>query len=150
MFGQEATDIVRKYVELRYQLFPYLYSAAITASQTGMSVIRAMPLAFPHDPNTYDKDLQYMLGDSLLVAPIYDAGEQRSVYLQEEHRSFYLSAWAWVDYWTREIHHRPTNIAVHATLDILLLFVRGGAIIPMMPTESRITEGRIDPLIVTL
>jgi alpha-D-xyloside xylohydrolase len=141
MFGQEATDIVRKYVELRYQLFPYLYSAAITASQTGMSVIRAMPLAFPHDPNTYDKDLQYMLGDSLLVAPIYDAGEQRSVYLPEG---------AWVDYWTREIHHGPTNITVHAPLDTLPMFVRGGAIIPMMPPASRIPEGRIDPLIVTL
>ena len=40
-----------------------------------------MPLAFPDDPNTYDKDLQFMLGDSLLIAPIYDESGERSLYI---------------------------------------------------------------------
>jgi alpha-D-xyloside xylohydrolase len=56
VFGDEAVEIVRKYLQLRYQLFPYIYSAAYEANRTGMPVIRAMPLAFPDDVNTYDKD----------------------------------------------------------------------------------------------
>jgi alpha-D-xyloside xylohydrolase len=141
IFGEEATDIVRRYVNLRYQLFPYLYSTSHEASLTGMPVIRAMPLAFPGDANTYDKDLQYMLGPSLLVAPIYDAGERRSLYLPEG---------TWVDYWSKQVVHGPVNITVNAPLDTLPLFVRGGAIIPMIPPSSRVPEGLIDELILDI
>lgn len=137
-FGEEALEIVRRYTQLRYQLFPYLYSAAHEAARSGMPVMRAMPLAFPNDLNAYDKDLQYMLGPSLLVSPIYDEGEWRSVYLPEGR---------WIDYWTQEIHEGPTNIRVHAPLDTLPLFVCAGAVLPMMPPVQRIPDSWIDPLI---
>jgi alpha-D-xyloside xylohydrolase len=138
-FGPEVLDIVRRYVYLRYQLFPYLYGISHEASQTGLPVIRAMPLAFPEDANTYDKDLQFMLGPWLLVAPIYDEGEQRSVYLPQGR---------WINYWTGEAYTGPVNIQVHAPLDTLPLFVRDGAILPLMPPARRIPPGMIDPLIV--
>ena len=140
-FGPEATDIVRRYVKLRYALFPYLYSLAHEAHRTGLPVIRAMPLAFPGDPNAVGKDLQYMLGPSLLVAPVVDDSDARSVYLPDG---------AWIDYWTGEVIEGPANITVNAPLDTLPLFVRGGAIIPMMPPANRIPEGRIDPLIAAI
>jgi alpha-D-xyloside xylohydrolase len=145
-YGDEAVEIVRRYTLLRYQLFPYLYSAAHEAHRTGMPVIRAMPLAFPDDPNTYDKDLQFMLGDSLLIAPIYDEGERRSVY---------LPAGTWIDYWTGKTYGEPhnggMNITVDAPLDTMPIFVRGGAILPMMDVEggkTRIPRGTIQRLIV--
>lgn len=138
-YGEEAAAIVRQYVELRYRLFPYLYSAAREASRTGMPVMRAMPLAFPDDANTYDKDLQYMLGPSLLVAPVYDDSDSRSVY---------LPAGKWVDWWTGAVYDGPANIRVHAPLDTLPLFVRAGAIIPMIAPAQRIPQGLISPLIV--
>ncbi len=137
-YGEEAAAIVQKYVELRYQLFPYLYSAAHEASQTGMPVIRAMPLAFPDDLNTYDKDLQYMLGPSLLVAPVYDERDSRNVY---------LPSGTWVDWWTGAVYNGPANLRIDAPLDTLPLFVRAGAIIPMIVPVLRIPEGLISPLI---
>ncbi len=140
-FGPEATSIVRKYVKLRYRLFPYLYSTAHEASRTGLPVIRAMPLAFPDDESTHGHDLQYMLGPWLLVAPVYTSGGTRPVY---------LPAGRWHDYWTGAAYDGPANLRVDAPLDTLPLFVRGGAIIPMMADAKRIPENLVDPLIVEL
>jgi alpha-D-xyloside xylohydrolase len=140
-FGPEATEIIRRYVKLRYALFPYLYSLAHEAHRTGLPVIRAMPLAFPGDPSAVGQDLQYMLGPSLLVAPVVDDSDARAVY---------LPAGTWIDYWTGQAIEGPAHIVVKAPLDTLPLFVRGGAAIPMMPPASRIPAGRIDPLIVAV
>lgn len=141
VYGAEALAIVRRYTLLRYRLFPYLYSLAHEAQRTGLPVIRAMPLVFPDDPNTCDKDLQFMLGPWLLVAPIYDAGEERTVYLPEG---------IWFDFWTGERFAGPATLRVHAPLDTLPLFVRGGAILPMMQEARRIPKGAIDPLILEI
>lgn len=140
-FGDEALKIVKKYTALRYQLFPYLYSTAHEAHRTGMPVIRAMPLAFPDDPNTYDKDLQYMLGSELLIAPVYDASDRRRVYLP-------ATPEGWIDFWTGQPYVGGQNIWVDAPLDTLPIFAREGAILPMMPPTRRIPESTIDPLIV--
>ena len=83
-FGEEAVSIVRKYTLLRYELFPYIYSTAFEAGLKGLPVIRALPLAFPDDPNVFDKDFEYMLGPWLLVAPVLEAGGKHEVYLPEE------------------------------------------------------------------
>ncbi len=140
-FGQEATAIFRRYARLRYQLFPYLYACAHKAARTGLPVLRAMPLAFPDDPNTYDKDLQFMLGPWLLLAPIYDESGKRSVY---------LPAGRWLDYWNGQTYDGPATLNVHAALDTLPLFVRGGGIVPMTPPANRIPAGLLDPLILDL
>jgi alpha-D-xyloside xylohydrolase len=138
-FGEETAAIVRKYIQLRYELFPYLYSAAFEASLKGLPVIRALPLAFPDDPNVYDKDFEFMFGPWLLVAPVIEPGGKRSVYLPEGR---------WFDYWTGEVHDGPKILKLEVPLDELPLFVRGGAIIPRMQRAWRIPEERIDPLIV--
>jgi alpha-D-xyloside xylohydrolase len=140
-FGEEAAQIVQRYVALRYQWFPYLYSLAHEASATGMPVIRAMPLAFPDDANAHGWDLQYMLGPWLLVAPIYDEGDRREVY---------LPAAEWIDYWTGARYEGPRVVTVDAPLDTLPLFVRAGAILPGMEPARRIPQGRIEPLIITV
>jgi alpha-D-xyloside xylohydrolase len=139
--GERAVEIFRYYARLRYELFPYLYSCANESSRSGLPMLRAMPLAFPDDPNTYDKDLQYLLGPWLLAAPIYDDGEERRVYLPEGD---------WVDYWTGQTLAGPRNLVVRASLDTLPLFVRGGAIIPRMQPANRIPTGLVDPLIVEI
>jgi alpha-glucosidase (family GH31 glycosyl hydrolase) len=140
-FGETALAIVRKYVKLRYQLFPYLYSCACEASRTGIPVLRAMPIAFPGDVNTYDKDLQFMLGPSLLVAPIIDRSGERIVYLPDGE---------WMDYWSGAIVQGPRTFRVRASLGVLPLFLRGGAIIPETRPADRIPQGIIDPLIVEI
>lgn len=138
-FGDDAFRIVRDYVSLRYRLFPYVYSAAHEASRTGMPVIRAMSLAFPDDPNTYTQDLQYMFGPSLLVAPIYDPSGERSVYLPDG---------AWIDFHSGDVYPGQTTLHVHAPLDRMPIFVRGGAVIPQIEPVRRIPQGSPERLIV--
>ena len=138
-FGEEAVSIVRKYALLRYELFPYIYSTAFEAGLKGLPVIRALPLVFPADPNVFDKDFEYMFGPWLLVAPVIEPGGKRDVYLPEGF---------WFDYWKGDAHEGPKNLRLQAPLDILPLYVRGGAIIPRMQRGRRIPEERIDPLII--
>ena len=138
-FGEEAVSVVRKYALLRYELFPYLYGAALEAGLRGLPVIRALPLAFPDDPNVYDKDTQFMFGPWMLVAPVIEPGGTRSLYLPKG---------TWFDYWTGEKLEGPNNLRLEVPLDILPLYVRGGAIIPRMQRAWRIPEERIDPLII--
>jgi hypothetical protein len=80
-----------------------------------------------------------MFGPSLLVAPVIEPGGKRDVYLPEG---------VWFDYWTGEVYQGPKNLSLRAPLDILPLYVRGGAVIPRMQRGLRIPEERIDPLVV--
>ncbi|REJ12905.1 MAG: alpha-xylosidase [Paenibacillaceae bacterium] len=76
LFDDEAVDVLRYFTKLKCRLMPYLYRTACEASETGVPVMRAMGLEFPDDPNCHGLDRQYMLGGSLLVAPIFnDRGE---------------------------------------------------------------------------
>lgn len=83
LFGQEAVDVVRYFTNLKCSLMPYLYSAACQAAYEGVPVMRAMFLEFPDDPSCDYLDKQYMLGDSLLVAPIFNETGDVCYYLPE-------------------------------------------------------------------
>jgi alpha-D-xyloside xylohydrolase len=139
VFGEEAAAIVRRYALLRYELFPYIYSAAFEAGLEGLPIIRALPLVFPDDPNVFDKDFEYMFGPWFLVAPVVEPGGKREVYLPEG---------VWFDYWTGETLVGPRNLSLLVPLDVLPLYVRGGAIIPRMARVRRIPEERLDPVVV--
>ena len=136
-FGDEALEIFRRYVKLRYRLIPYIYTYAHVAARSGLPLIRAMVLEFQDDPSTYHLDLQYMFGGEFLVAPIFDTTGERSVY---------LPAGAWYDYWTKERLTGPKHIVCRAPLDTLPLFVKGGAIIPMGPEMSYVGEKPCSPI----
>jgi alpha-D-xyloside xylohydrolase len=138
-FGDEAVAVFRKYANLRYELFPYIYSAAWEASLKGLPVIRALPLAFPEDRGACGQDFEFMFGPSILVAPVIQAGGKVNVYLPEG---------TWFDYWTSRAYEGPRHHSLEVPLDILPIFVRGGAIIPRMSRQWRIPEEKIDPLIV--
>ena len=138
-FGPEAEAIFRRYANLRYRLLPYIYATAVQATQTGMPVVRALVLKYSRDPNVRHLDSEYLFGDSFLVAPVLARGARR--------RMVYLPAGEWVDYWSREAYHGPTCLNYPAPLEILPLFVRRGAIIPMGPemdhTEQSIGAGLV-------
>ncbi|MGD8245475.1 MAG: glycoside hydrolase family 31 protein, partial [Anaerolineae bacterium] len=136
-YGREAEDIARRYLKLRYRLLPYIYSEAVRSSRTGLPMVRPMVLAYPSDPNTRSLDLQYMFGESFLVAPIVTRTNRRQVYLPDGE---------WVDYWTKGRVPGGRWIEVEAELDTLPLWVRSGAIIPMGPDMAYVGEKPVDPL----
>ncbi|MFN2744269.1 MULTISPECIES: alpha-xylosidase [unclassified Bacillus (in: firmicutes)] len=81
LFDEEASDVMRYFVKLKHRLMPYLYAAAYEAHTEGVPLMRAMLLEFPLDRTCDFLDRQYMLGDALLVAPIFREDGAVSYYL---------------------------------------------------------------------
>jgi len=140
-YGPQAEEIARRYLKLRYRLLPYIYSEAVKSAQTGLPMVRPLVLEFQSDPNTYSLDLQYMFGNSFLVAPIVTPSN---------HRLVYLPPGDWVDYWSKRLVKGGCWIEVEAPLEIIPLWVRAGAIIPMGPELSYVEEKPLDPLTLEL
>jgi len=123
-YGKQAEPILEKYLRLRYQLMPYIYSLGYKTWQTGAPFMRALPLDFPDDPKVADLRDEYMFGPAFLVAPVTEQGATS--------RQVYLPAGAdWYNYWTNERLKGGQTVTVAAPIDTLPLFVRAGSIIPM-------------------
>jgi alpha-D-xyloside xylohydrolase len=91
LFDEEAVDVLRFFTKLKCRLMPYLFGAAVEAHETGAPVLRAMHLEFPDDPGCDTLDLQYMLGDALLVAPVFSHDGSVDVYVPEGRWTHVLS-----------------------------------------------------------
>jgi alpha-glucosidase len=137
-FGKYYQDIIRKYLKLRYQLLPFLYTTIEEAHRTGLPPFRPLLLNYQEDSNTYNLDDEFMIGNDLLVAPIVKP-DIRS-------RLVYLPKGVWYDFWTNRRYPGGTMVRVDAPLETVPLFVRGGAIIPMGPEMKYVGEKPVDPI----
>lgn len=93
LYDDEAVDVVRTFTRLKASLMPYLYKTSIDTARTGVPTMRSMVLEFTRDKNCSYLDKQYMLGDNLLVAPIFN---------EDGSGSFYLPEGTWTDFFTGE------------------------------------------------
>jgi len=131
-FGEEAADVFREYARLRYRLLPYLYTYAEVAARTGLPVVRPLVLQYREDPTVHRMDTQYLLGEDLLVAPVFDERRTRSVYLPEGE---------WRDYWTGERYDGGRTVDVDVDLEDLPLFVRAGSVVPRREATQSVPPG---------
>jgi alpha-D-xyloside xylohydrolase len=123
-YGKQAEPILEKYLRLRYQLMPYLYSQGFQTWKTGAPFLRALPLDFPDDSRVTDMRDEYMLGPAFLVAPVTEQGAtSRQVYLP--------AGTDWYNYWTNERVKGGQTITVAAPIDTIPLFVKAGSIVPL-------------------
>jgi alpha-D-xyloside xylohydrolase len=123
-YGAQAEPILSKYLRLRYEMMPYIYSLGYKTWMTGAPFLRALPLDFPNDPKVADLRDEYMFGPAFLVAPITEQGATS--------RSVYLPAGAdWYNYWTSERVKGGQTITVNAPIETIPLFVRAGSILPL-------------------
>jgi alpha-D-xyloside xylohydrolase len=129
-YGKQAEPILEKYLRLRHQLFPYIYSLAYQSYQTGAPFMRALWMDFPRDPKVANIPDEYMFGPAFLVAPVTDQGAT--------HRLVYLPAGCdWYNYWTDERIRGGQTITANAPIDTIPLFVRAGSIVPLgSPVEG--------------
>ena len=123
-YGKQAEPILEKYLRLRYQLMPYIYSLGWMAHETGAPFMRGLFLDFGDDPKVADIGDEYMFGPALLVAPVTEQGQtSRSVYLP--------AGTDWYNFWTNERLPGGQRITVSAPIDTIPLFVRAGSILPL-------------------
>jgi alpha-D-xyloside xylohydrolase len=131
VYGEDAERIVREWIEWRYRMIPYLQACAAEASQTGMPVMRAMPLAFPEDRAAWGFEEQYMLGPSLLVAPVLRQGGKVDLYLPPG---------AWYDVWTGERLEGGRCLSLTMPLDRVPVYGREGFALPLGPVVQHTGE----------
>ena len=135
--AQSAVSVTRTFTKLKLRLMPYLAAAGARASASGLPVMRPMQLAFPEDPAVGHLDRQYMLGDDLLVAPVFTETGEVDFYLPEGEWTNYLTgATVTGGRWVHEVHG----------FDSLPLYVRPGAVIPVGSRDDRPDYDYLDGL----
>ena len=123
-YGKQAEAVISKYLKLRYELLPYIYSLGKQTYDTGAPFMRALFMDFPSDPNVANLGDEYMFGPALLVAPITEQGRvSRQVYLP--------SGRDWYNFWTNERFRGGQTITVTAPIETIPLFVPAGSILPL-------------------
>ncbi len=128
LFDEESVDVLRFFTRQKCQLMPYLYRAAIEASAKGMPVMRSMLLAFPQDPTCRYLDKQYMLGPSLLVAPVFN---------EEGQAEYYLPAGRWTHYLTDEVVEGGVWRKEQVDFMSIPLWVRENTVLPVGSNPQR-------------
>jgi alpha-glucosidase len=121
--GPEHEAIRKHYIEVRYQLLPYIYTAMEETSRTGIPLMRPMFLEFPADKRFETSETEFMFGPDLLIAPKVDE--------KFEPYDVILPAGTWYDFWTGR--DASSSKTLNPALNMLPVFVRGGAIIPEQP-----------------
>jgi len=122
LFDEESTEVLRHFTRLKCTLMPYLYTGAVRVHEEGVPLLQPMMLTFPSDPACLTLDRQYMLGDNLLVAPVFaDSGDVQ----------FYVPEGRWTDLQSDKIY--DGGRWYHQRYDYfgLPLLVRPGTILPM-------------------
>jgi alpha-glucosidase (family GH31 glycosyl hydrolase) len=134
--------ICRKYLELRYRLLPYLYSAVRESCATGMPVMRALWLHYPDDAKAVACGNEYLFGENLLVAPVVEKGAAT--------RQVYLPKGSWYDFWSNEVIEGGREISRNVDLETIPLYVRAGSILPLGPVKQYTMEAVDQPLSVSI
>jgi alpha-D-xyloside xylohydrolase len=128
LFDEEAVDVLRLFTKLKCRLMPYLYSKALEAAHKGVPLMRAMMLEFPDDPACDYLDRQYMLGEALLVAPVFS---------HDGVVTYYLPAGRWTNYFTGEVMAGPKWVRETHGFKSIPLMVRPNSIIAVGGSEER-------------
>ena len=138
LHNPQVERICRKYLELRYRMLPYIYSAVRECTLTGMPVMRSLWLHYPDDPAAVARGDEYLWGRDILVAPVVEQGATT--------RAVYLPRGDWWDFWTAERVKGGREITPAVDLETIPLYVRAGAILPLGPVKQFTDEKVEGPL----
>lgn len=137
-FDRETIEIYRKFVELRYRLLPYFYDLFHTCEQTGLPIIRPLVLHYENDPQTWNLNGEFLIGEHLLAAPVLEQGMTKKL--------VYLPEGIWYDFETRKEYQGKQYYMVDAPLDTCPLFAKAGSMIPTCEQMQYTGEKAYDTL----
>jgi alpha-D-xyloside xylohydrolase len=143
--GDPMFDTLTRFLHLRYQLLPYIYSLAGWSTHQDYTMLRALPFDFRADPATYNVCDQFMFGPAFLVNPVtqamlYAAGSTPLEGISQT-RPVYLPAGTdWYDFWNDQKYHGGQTLLADAPLERLPLYVRAGSIVPMGPRRQHVDD----------
>jgi len=137
-FGTEVIDITRKFVELRYQLLPYLYTMFWNYVNDGTPMLKPLVYFDQEDMHTHYRTDEFIFGNQILVCPILEPNAQG--------RRMYLPKGNWYNYWTNEFVEGKRELWVSTKFDEIPVFVKEGSIIPKYPVQQYVGEMQFDEL----
>ena len=137
-FGDEITGIVKKYIEMRYQLLPYLYTAFWHHINDGTPILKSLVLYDQADVQTHYRTDEFIYGDKILICPILEPNSQG--------RRLYLPRGKWFNYWNNRATEGSKEIWVDADLETMPIFVKEGAVIPKYPIQQYVGEKEFDEI----
>ena len=133
-FGPQVENIARTYLDLRYRMFPYLYSEAAAVTGKGSTLLRPLVMDFADDQKALAQNYEFMFGHEMLVAPVTTPStEQMTVYLPR-------TPHGWFNFWTGEHVAGGSSLVTEAKLDRIPVFISAGSILPLGPTEQYISQ----------
>jgi alpha-glucosidase/alpha-D-xyloside xylohydrolase len=142
LHNAQVEPICRKYLELRYRLMPYLYTAVRESHDTGMPIMRALWLHHPDDATAVARGDEYLWGRDILVAPVVEKSATS--------RRVYLPRGSWFDFWTEHRIDGGREIDRAVDLATLPLYVRAGAIVPLGPVKQYTEEPSDEPMTIVV
>jgi alpha-glucosidase len=134
-FGPEALAIVREYLDLRYRLLPYFYTLAWEASTKGHPFVRPLFWLDDRDQSLWDVQDAFLLGDSLLVAPVLQPGATS--------REVTLPPGVWYDFHDERQYRGPGPVTIGAPLERVPVLARAGTVIPIEDSGAAAREARL-------
>jgi len=137
-FGEDALKIVRKYIELRYTLLPYIYTAFHQYVNEFTPMLKPISMFDQTDQDTLYRVDEFLMGDHILVCPVLEPNAKS--------RYVYLPKGKWYNYWTNKVFDGGKEILADAPLEEIPLYIREGAVIPFYPVMQYVGEKLVDQL----
>ncbi|NNF86485.1 MAG: DUF4968 domain-containing protein [Winogradskyella sp.] len=138
-FDEDVTAIVRKFIELRYQLLPYLYTAFWNYADHGTPILKSLVLYDQDDVHTHYRTDEFIFGEQILACPVLEPNAKG--------RRMYLPKGLWYNYWTDEVIKGGKEMWIDADIDQMPLFIKEGAIIPKYPIQQYVGEKKIEEIV---
>ncbi|PIB31736.1 glycosyl hydrolase [Gaetbulibacter sp. 5U11] len=137
-FDEDVTDVVRKFIEIRYQLLPYLYTAFWNLVEHGTPILKSLVMYDQEDNQTHYRTDEFVYGDQILVCPIQEPNAKG--------RRMYIPRGSWFNFWTDELVEGGKEKWVDAEIDSMPIFIKEGAIIPKFPIQQYVDQTIIEEL----
>jgi len=125
-YGDNVRQIASRFLSLRDELVPYVYTSARKAHDSGVSIARPLYIDYPGSEAAYHYDREYLFGDQMLVAPVLAPGADASV-------TMWIPPGVWYDFFNGERYSGPHELVRKMPLDRLPVLVKAGSIVPMNP-----------------
>ena len=143
-YGAEAQRLIKDQIDLRYRLFPYIYSEASKVTYEGSTLMRPLVFDFASDTEALKQDNEYMFGQSLLVCPVTEGGvSQWNVYLPQ-------TEGGWYDFHNGKKYEGGRYADVPVNIESIPVFVKAGSILPEGPARQSVAEKCDGPLVLNI
>ncbi len=137
-FGDEITNISRKFIEIRYQLLPYIYTAFWKYIEHGLPILKSLVMYDQADYQTHYRTDEFIFGEQMLICPINEPNAKG--------RRMYIPKGIWFDYWSNSVIKGGKEYWIDADIDSMPIFVKSGAVIPKYPIQQYVGEKEITEL----